>query len=186
MKTIAAISVFFLCVSVWSDGQAPITITGKGKSGIEVRDSSGNVTEVRGSSSLRLNQLPADAAAREETYRAKETERAEGIATRRAEQAAADAEAQKLADESAAAKAEAQVQAAAEAEEAEKLKEAHYPQKIRGKTVRGTRYVANPKMKSDAPAAPQGPVLSMTGDKKPEPEPTPDAANEGGESPEKP
>ncbi len=166
MKTIAAISALLLSACVWSDGQAPVTFSGKGKGGIEVRDASGQVTEVRGHSDLRLNQIPADAAAREEAAGAKRKERAQNNAAVRSEKEAMAEEELKAAGEAAAGEAKATEEAAAQAEQAAALEEAQHPRKIRGKTVRGTRFVENPVIEPETPAAPQGPVLSATGQKK--------------------
>jgi len=165
MKTIVSIFALVLSTAAWSDGQAPITFSGKGKDPIEVRDPSGNVTEVRGSSDLRLNQIPADAIAREEAARARQKELAEAASAERAEEAAEIEADQKAVEEQAAADAKSQAEATAEAEAAAKLKAAQHPKKIRGKTVRGTRFVENPVIESDTPPPPRGPVLSASGDK---------------------
>ncbi len=120
------------------DEQAVVSFSGKGKQPIEVRDASGNVTEVVGQNNLGLNQIPENAAAREQAYRESQSARAAELASQRsaadAEEAARQAEAAKAAEDAAA-------QAAAEAE-AEKEKVDPTPRKVRRNTVRGTRYIA--------------------------------------------
>jgi hypothetical protein len=151
MKTILAITAVFVAASAWSDGQAPVTFSGKGKNAIEVRDSSGQVTEVIGTSKLRLNQIPAEAVVREEAYRAKQKELAENVNARRAENAAAEEKAATEAAE-AAKKADAEAIAAAAAE-SKKYEEEH-PRKVRRTTVRGNRYVPKPESAAGADPAP--------------------------------
>ncbi len=151
MKTILAITALILSASAWSDDQAAVTFSGKGKSGIEVRDSKGQVTDVIGTSKLRLNQMPADAVAREEAYRAKQRELAEAKGERRAQKAAAEeAAATEAAEAAKKADAEAIATAAAEA----KKQEEEHPRKVRRTTVRGTRYTPKPEdSAAPAPAA---------------------------------
>jgi hypothetical protein len=122
-----------------ADDKAPITFSGSGKGPVEVKDSSGEVSEVVTQKDLTLNQIPADAVARERAYREQQNELARGFEAERADEqraiAAAEAEAAK-AEEEAAAKAAAEAQAAEEEFD-------NTPRKVRRKTVRGTRYVAN-------------------------------------------
>lgn len=148
MKTILAICVLVISAAAWSDDPAAVTFSGKGKNGIEVRDASGQVTDVIGTSTLRLNQIPADAVAREEAYRAKRRQLAADSAKRRAEISFAD---EKAAAEALAAAEKADADAAvAAAADAKKFEEEH-PRKVRRTTVRGNRYTPKP-ADSAAPA----------------------------------
>lgn len=163
MKTIVACCTLLFAVCAWADDQATVTFSGKGKGGIEVRDASGKV-EIVNPSTLRLNQIPADAAARERQYREKVEAEATALAAQRAEEAAgAELSAKEAADADAAAHAE-QIAAAQKAEE---LEEQQHPRKLRRSTVRGTRYVENPPEPKPAPAPESAePVLSISGKKK--------------------
>lgn len=118
--------------------QATVTFSGKGKQPIEVRDNSGNVTEVVGQRSLSINQIPGDAAAREKAYRDSQNQRAAEIAAERQAEETAAATAKVAAE--AAAKEEADAKAAAEAKAAEEEWDPT-PRKVRRKTVRGTRNI---------------------------------------------
>jgi hypothetical protein len=162
MKTIIALVTLMFAACAWTDEPASVTtFSGKGKGGIEVRDASGKV-EVVNPSTLRLNQIPADAAEREKMYRAKVQAEAADLASRRSEEAAA---AEIAAKETADAEAVAQAEQAAAAEKAAELEEAQHPRKLRRNTVRGTRFVENPPETKPAPESAE-PVLSISGKKK--------------------
>jgi hypothetical protein len=136
-----------LCLAAFpaaANDEAVITFSGKGKQPIEVRDSSGEVTELIGQRSLTLNTIPRDAAAREQAYRESQIERAAELTAE--EKAAERAEAERQAEAAKAAE-EAAAQAAAEAKAAEEEYNPT-PRKVRRKTVRGTRYIP-----MDSPAA---------------------------------
>ncbi len=124
--------------SVQGDDKAPVTLSGTGKGPVEIRDSSGGVTEVITPKDLTLNQMPADAVAREKVYREKQNERARELEAQRetaaADVAAKEAEAVKAEEQAAA---EAAAKALAAEEEFDPT-----PRKVRRNTVRGTRYVA--------------------------------------------
>lgn len=172
MKTIITVCTLIFAVCAWTDEQAVVTFSGKGKGAIEVRDAAGKV-EIVNPSTLRLNQIPADAAERERAYRDQVEAEATALATRRAEEeAAAEAAAKETADAKAAEEA-AQIAAATEAELEH---EEHHPRKVRRNTVRGTRYLENPPPPREAPATAE-PALSVTGKKKsaaPEPASAPE------------
>jgi membrane protein involved in colicin uptake len=174
MKKFSVLFALVLAGAAYADDKATITFSGKGHSGVEIRDASGKVTEVRGTKDLRVNQIPAEAVAREEAQRQKDKERGSELAAKKAEEEAKAAEEQKAADEAAAAQAQAAADEAAAADKAAKAEAAHHPMKIRGKTVRGTRYVANPTPEPEHLPAPAGPVLSAVGDQ-PKEEPPADA-----------
>jgi len=161
MKTIVACCTLIFAVCAWADDQAAVTFSGKGKGGIEVRDASGKV-EVVNPSTLRLNQIPADAAEREKAYKEKVAVEAAELAARRAEeQAAAELSAKEAAD----AKAAEEAEQMAAAQQAAELEEQQHPRKLRRNTVRGTRFVENPPEAKPAPE-PSEPVLSISGKKK--------------------
>ena len=149
MKTILAIAVLCLSVASWGDDKGAVSFSGKGKSGIEVRDASGQVTGVIGTSTLRLNQIPPDAVAREEAYRERQRELAKAQGEKKSHAIITDAKSEA---EAAAAEEKAKSEATAAAAAEAKKQEEEHPRKVRRTTVRGTRYT--PKAEGGAASEP--------------------------------
>jgi hypothetical protein len=138
--TIGLSAAVWLAAAVgWAGDESALSFSGKGNGPVEVRDKSGEVTEVISQRNLTLNTIPADAAAREQAYREEQAVRMRQVVTEReaakAEEAARQAEAAKAAEETTA-------QAAAAAKQKEEEEFDPTPRKVRRNTVRGTRYVA--------------------------------------------
>lgn len=172
MKTIVAVCTLIFAVCAGAEEKSVVTFSGKGNNPIEVRDASGKV-EVVHPSTLRLNQIPADAAARERVYREQVETEASALTERRIAEGVEEEAEKKEAEEL---EAVAEAEAIAAAAEAELEHEEHYPMKVRRKTVRGTRYIENPPPPRETPPAATGPIITLTGKGKAESPPatTPD------------